>query len=164
MAKQKDPTSLLGTQIGKRLNQLGMSRREFCRRYNISRQTLHELEHNPTKEFAPSTFKAIDDGLKWKAGTAIQFHQGNPKAREDAEGPTEERMHQYLNAIMQQLVLMDIDELEREVLMLEEEAYGRSARGNGDITSTIDKTIQQLVNELLHSKTGKRRSKVGNRG
>lgn len=148
MQNQTQNRSLLGEQLSKRLDQLGMSRREFSRRFNVSRQTLHELEHNPDKQFAPSTFQAIDEGLKWQAGTALLFHEGDPTARETVAHMTKrERMETYLTAIMNHLVVMDIDALEREVLMLEEEAYGNQhpEMPERHINDRIHEAIQKLV-------------------
>jgi transcriptional regulator with XRE-family HTH domain len=145
MTATQAKTSLLGEQIRKRLTQLGMSRREFCRRFNISRQTMHDLEHATGKGFAESTFHAVDIGLKWEPGTAMQFHRGNKKARE--VGVTvEERINNYLTNIVSHLLTMTIDDLEREVLMLEEEAYGRPLPAAGsEAMVVIRETVRRLT-------------------
>ena len=129
-----------------------MSRREFSRRFNISRQTLHELEHNPDKQFAPETFQAIDHGLKWQSGTSLLFHEGNPRAREIiAEMSEEERIQDYLTMIMGHLIRMNIEDLEREVLMLEEEAYGKQHPEMPPLETNerIRRAIQQLVAAMM---------------
>lgn len=150
MTEAKAKVNLLGEQIANRLIQLGMSRREFCRRYQISRQTMHDLEHTTGKGFADSTFAAIDFGLKWPDGTAKAFHDGVENARE-LTGPTmEERIIQYLEVILARLVTMTIDELEREVLMLEEEAYGKPLNVAGsDAMEVIRETVKRLT--TLHN-------------
>lgn len=146
MTEANTKGNLLGEQIAQRLDQLGMSRREFARRSNISRQTLHDLEHSQSKGFAESTFDAVDIGLKWEPGTAKAFHSGNRHARE-VIGPTkEERVNEYLKAILSRLVTMTIDELEREVLMLEEEAYGKPLTEAGsDAMEVIRSTVERLT-------------------
>lgn len=146
MTEAKIKSNLLGEQIAKRLEQLGMSRREFCRRFQISRQTMHDLEHATGKGFADSTFAAIDFGLKWNDGTAKAFHEGIENARELMGMTMEERINAYLEAILSRLVTMTIDELEREVLMLEEEAYGRpSTVAGSDAMVVIRETVERLT-------------------
>lgn len=147
MAHQDRKRSLLGEAIAKRLDQLGMSRREFCRRFNISRPTLHDLEFNRDKEFASATFEAIDTGLKWQAGTARAFHMG----KEDAQFGNmsiEDRIHAYLEQILARLITMNIDELEREVLMLEEELYGRPLSTDEASLAVVRETVSKLLTLL----------------
>ena len=138
--------NLLGEQIDKRLRQLGMSRRELSRHVPISRQTLHELEHNPGKGFAESTFDALDHGLKWEPGTAKLFHQGNHMARNHAgDASIDERIDEYLRRIIARLAEMDIDQLEREVLMLEEESYGQIPARNVKTSKLVGRHIEKLL-------------------
>lgn len=152
MANTEKTRSLLGQMIANRLDQLGMSRREFSRRYGISRPTLHDLEFNWDKDFAPSTFEAIDRGLKWQAGTAYAFHTGKEDARERHGMTTEQRIEAYLQSIVQRLITMDIDELEREVLMLEEELYGRALRNDEASNQVVRETVDQLLRAMLQPK------------
>lgn len=152
MEHQEVQRSLLGEMIAKRLDQLGMSRREFCRRFNVSRPTLHDLEFNREKRFAPSTFEVIDEGMKWDAGTAYAFHIGVESS------PTitiEERIEAYLEQIMARLLTMNVDELEREVLMLEEELYGRPLASDEESLSVIRSTVSKLLNTMI---TGREKS------
>lgn len=146
MAHQEEQRTLLGEMIAKRLTQLGMSRREFCRRFNVSRPTLHDLEFNREKSFAPSTLAAIDEGLKWEAGTSYAFHVG----AEPELGLTDtERIESYLEQIVSRLLTMDIDELERETLMLEEELYGRPLASDEASLEVVRATVARLV-EAMH--------------
>lgn len=147
MASHERPATLLATEIQKRLSQLGMSRRELIRRINISRQTLANVEHGAYENFTDHTFSEIDKGLKWEPGTAKAFHQGNQQAR-DVISP-EERIENYLTQILARLAEMNVDELEREVLMLEEESVGRLAARNLQPSKAIDMHIKQLVSLLL---------------
>lgn len=151
--------TLLGEMIANRLSQLGMSRREFSRRFNISRPTVHDLEFNGTKTFTPQTFEAIDQGMKWKPGTALAFHQGKEDGISDGIS-TEERIEGYLEAILQHLLTMNANELEREVLMLEEELYGRSLATDEASLRTVRETVSRLM-ASMHSGGRNSRQDVG---
>jgi transcriptional regulator with XRE-family HTH domain len=144
--------SLLGQMIANRLEQLGMSRREFCRRFNISRPTMHDLEYNWDKDFAASTYEAIDKGMKWQAGTAYAFHTGKEDAREQLGIRTEEMIESYLEQIVQRLIIMDVNELEREVLMLEEELYGRPLNTDEASIDIVKATVGNLLRALNRPK------------
>jgi transcriptional regulator with XRE-family HTH domain len=143
--------SRLGEQIAKRLAQLGMSRRELSRRIPISRQTLHLLEHEPERNFAPSTFAHLDQGLKWAPGTAKGFHEGT-NADPHSDESLQQRIQRYLNEILSHLENMDIDQLEREVLMLEEDAYGRDMSCDDSSSDAIRRTISRLRQALDSAK------------
>lgn len=124
-----------------------MSQRELARRIDISRQTVHNVIYESDWGFSETTFDALDRGLKWHAGTARAFHQGNPSSGEDRS--IEERINEYLYTILQRLRQMDIDQLEREVLMLEEESNGRHANDD-EVSRLIDAQIGRLVAALMH--------------
>lgn len=140
-------TSLLGGEIEARLTQLGLSVREFARRANIGRQTLHEIIHNPDKRISDKTFAALDAGLKWEAGASRAFHEGIPNAREQLGTLTEQRINDYLVQILQRLGQMDIDQLEREVLMLEEES--EDTAHPSESTQFLKLQVRHLVDSLL---------------
>ena len=145
MAHSEEVPTLLAKEIGLRLEQLGMSRRELCRRVKLSRQTLHHLEHDSDRGFAMSTFKAIDEGLRWPPGTAEAYFRGVENAKDEKGGwSTETRVENYLTTILTHLASMNVDELEREVLMLEEESYGRAFTSDDDALAAIKETVQRL--------------------
>lgn len=150
-----EPSTALGDAIDKRLRQLGLSRRELSRRVCISRQTLHELEHNPNKGFAESTFRELDTGLKWEPGTAKAYHQGKPLAREMSQSTINDRIETYLVRIMERLEAMDIDQLEREVLLLEEESNEHLTARDLATNELVARHIRALRNSWVHRKRGK---------
>lgn len=151
MANYENQPNLLGKEIGKRLEQLGMSRREFNRRFKLSRQTLHSLEHSSDKRFAESTFQQIDVGLKWPPGTAKGYYEGIANAREIVGGQTaEELIRQYLDSIVSHVYSMSLEELEREVLMLEEETFGRPLPTSDESLTVIRETVNRLTNAMLN--------------
>lgn len=141
-------TTNLGKEIAKRLQQLGLSRRELSKRVRISRQTLHLLEHEPGRNFANTTFEQLDIGLRWEPGTAAAFHKGNIHARVKGGKSMDAQVNAYLNAILERLAEMDIDALEREVLMLEEEALGDSAIRDAKSSRVIASKIACLQKAL----------------
>jgi hypothetical protein len=147
------PRSILGIEIQKRLGQLGISRRELSRRIPVSRQTLQELIHNPDKGFADSTFEALDIGLKWEAGTARAFHRGIINARQKVGAMSvEERINEYLLQILERLSQMDIEQLEREVILLEEES-GVSDQDT-ETVRLVRTQVRKLVDSLTHNPNG----------
>ena len=77
--------STLAGGLAKRLEQLGMSRRELSRRAGLSRQTIHNIEHEGIINLRPTTFSALDTALKWEPGTAfaLALGQGGTRAVED---------------------------------------------------------------------------------
>jgi transcriptional regulator with XRE-family HTH domain len=145
--------SILGREIDKRLVQLGLSRREFARRANIGRQTLQDIIHDPNKRISERTFAALDHGLKWEAGVSKAFHAGNQQARDKVGAMSiDERINGYLLQILQRLGEMNIDQLEREVLLLEEESgdYSRDS----ETSQLIERQIRRLVASLLNPNSG----------
>ena len=149
MAINTDQTSnLLGEQITKRLAQLAMSRREFCRRFSLSRQTLYALEHSSKKGFHEETFAIVDEGMKWPEGTAKGFYNGFADAK-DRNLTTEDLVREYVGAIVRHIYTMDIEQLEREVLMLEEEAFGRELGPNDESIAVIRETVERLSQAMM---------------
>lgn len=142
--------SVLGIEIDKRLTQLGFSRREFSRKANIGRQTLQDIIHDPNHRISERTFAALDIGLKWEAGTAKAFHEGDQHARDRQS--VDERINTYILQILQRLAEMSVDELEREVLILEEESIGFCH--DSETSRLIERQIQKLVASLLDPHDG----------
>lgn len=154
MTKTPQSTSLLGEEIQKRLRQLGMSQRELARRSGVSRQTIQNVIHQPHWGFSDETFTALDIGLKWQAGTAKAFHQGFRNAREKGNPLSiEDRINAYLMTILRRLSEMDIDQLEREVHMLEEDSSGTESSSHHS-RRLIEKQINRLVNSLTTNHRG----------
>lgn len=141
-----EPTTLLGEAIRKRINQLGISRRELAKRSGISKQTIHDLEHSQ-RAFKGSTLMAIDQALKWKEGTALAFHTGDDPNRDGGES-VEAKVTRYFNAIMAHLATMTTDELERELLMLEEESFGRTFPNSADAMVAYEARFKTLASQL----------------
>lgn len=117
----------LGVSLADRLDQLGMSRRELSRRANLSRQTIHNIEHEGATNLKPNTFKALDAALKWPPGTALSLSLGVGDPR-----PTEERVNEYVARITVHLSQMSTEELELTLVMLEEHDLGCSGKFSGE--------------------------------
>lgn len=145
--------SFLGQQMRNRLKQLGLSRRDLARATGLSRQTLHHLEYDSERGFALSTFDSIDEGLKWPKGTAEAYYRGVVDAKDQLAGwSVEERIENYLGSILAHLATMDVDELEREVLLLESEAYGREGSPNPDALAVIRETVLDMEKTMANGK------------
>lgn len=157
MVNERNTQTLLGEEIAKRLDQLGYSRRTFCKTFGLSRQTLNALEHDNQKSFSPKTFDTLDEGLKWPKGTAEAFYRGIANAKDELGGwSAEERVDYYVKSIVTHVMSMNIDELEREVLMLEEEQYGRTLPTDEEALVVIRETVQRLGNAIVHRPTLRR--------
>jgi transcriptional regulator with XRE-family HTH domain len=151
MATSQETPSLLGEQIARRLAQLGISRRELCKHIHLSRQTLHRLEYEMNRHFARSTFEILDKGLRWPIGTAEAYHSGIANAKDLKGGwTTEELVNDYVASILRHVASMSIEELEREVLLLESEAYGRELTDDADALAVITETVNRLANAIIN--------------
>lgn len=113
-------TSLLAREFTKRIEQLGISRRELTRRVNISRQTIHHIENDNRTEMRPSTYAAIDKGLHWRPGTALALSQGNADVLAESDTMTlEDRTDATRWRIVARVYSMTLDELDRLVGMID---------------------------------------------
>lgn len=146
---KNEPTTVLGEAIRKRIQQLGLSRRELAKRSGISKQTIHELEHSD-KGFSGQTLELLDAALKWEPGTSLEFWMGNPNARDGGEA-IETRVTEYLTKIIRHLATMGVDELEREVIMLEEETFGRSFPNIEEAIPEYEARLQSLASRLTET-------------
>jgi len=128
-----------------RLNQLGMSRRELARRTGLSRQTIHNIEHEGMTNLKPSTFQALDQALKWASGTALALGlgKGTPET-------IEERLTHYLARIAVHLSHMDTEQLELTLIMMEEHELGKSVQTTDEFTRKVGKLVQKLLTDVAH--------------
>lgn len=150
MAKARnEPTTVLGEAIRKRIDQLGISRRELAKRSGISKQTIHDLEHM-NRGFQSGTLIALDRALKWEAGTALAFHIGDESARDGGES-IDTKVTRYFNGIMAHLATMTTDELERELLMLEEESFGRTFPNSTEALVAYEERLRKLADSLTET-------------
>ena len=149
MPNQTDrPGGLLAKRITERLEQLGMSRRELSRRAHLSRQTIHNIEHEGNTNLKPTTFIALDDALKWQPGTALGLALGqgqDPKA-------VEERLNDYLVRIALHLSHMTTEQLELTLIMMEENELGTANHTTEEFTRKVGQLVQQWMKELAHLK------------
>jgi DNA-binding XRE family transcriptional regulator len=98
MDTQTTKASLLAEMVRKRLNQLGVSRRQFCMANEISRQTLYEIEHQGKTNLMPTTLAAIDQGLHWVPGTAARYASGDSTVGNNREAY--DLIHEYMHRIV----------------------------------------------------------------
>lgn len=73
----------LGEAMRDRMLKLGMSKRELATRTGLSRQTINNVENG--KILIGRTLAALDNGLYWKAGTALALSEGNDSLLKDAD-------------------------------------------------------------------------------
>jgi len=144
MPEQTDrPGGQLANGVALRLEQLGMSRRELARRAHLSRQTIHNIEHEGTTNLKPSTFIALDNALKWQPGTALGLALGTGQP-----GTTEERLMDYLTRIALHLSHMTTEQLELTLIMMEEHELGYANHPTDDFTRKVGELVQRWFREL----------------
>lgn len=140
---QTERASLLASALAGRLNQLDMSRRELARRTGLSRQTIHNIEHEGNINLKPSTFKAIDEALKWEAGTALALALGKGDAT-----AIEERLHEYLTRIAVHLSQLSTEQLELVLIMMEEHELGSRTQTTAEFTRKVGKLVEGLLKDI----------------
>ena len=133
----------LSAALLKRLDQLGMSRRELARRAGLSRQTIHNIEHEGATSFRASTLDALDEALKWAPGTALALSLGKGKA-----SVIENRVEQYLCKIAVHLSRMSSEELELTLIMMEEHELGHSNLPTEQFTRKVGKLVAKCLTDV----------------
>lgn len=73
----------LSEAMAERMANLGISRRELSLRTGLSRQTINNIENG--KMAIGRTLAALDQGLYWRAGTALALSQGNDAMLKEAD-------------------------------------------------------------------------------
>lgn len=143
MAAETEQVHTLAAGLAQRLDQLGMSRRELARRTGLSRQTIHNIEHEGAINLKPSTLDALDDALRWTPGTALALTLGRNKTEQ-----IERLLMQYLANIAIHLSSMTTEELELTLVMMEENQLGSRIEHTEEFTSKVGKLVQRLLKEV----------------
>lgn len=147
MAHQTDSApSLLARFITERLATLSMSRREFVRRTDLSRQTLHNIEREGLTSLWPTTFAALDRGLEWPKGTAEGLAKGDPSAIERVQSI--ERLAAIRNQVMHRVETMNLSELENLAHVMETMAFGTHAASTEDHVAKVESRLADLERRL----------------
>ena len=133
----------LAGQLAGRLEQLGMSRRELSRRANLSRQTIHNIEHEGNTNLKPSTLNALDAALKWEPGTALALAlgQGDP-------GAIEARVNDYLCRIALHLSHMTSAQLELTLIMMEENELGKANHTTEQFAAAVGELVKNCLDQI----------------
>lgn len=148
--------SLLASEFTNRINQLGMSRRQLTLRTGLSRQTLHNIEHGARTDLKPSTLKALDDGLFWRAGTALALSHGDASVLEDSDALTlVEKESAYRWRVVERIQRMSLEDLERLVSMMESEALGEdSPMTTDEVISKVEANVMRRIEMRLAASNG----------
>ena len=144
-------TSLLAREFVKRITQLGMSRRQLTQRTGLSRQTLHNIEHEGRTDLKPATLQALDQGLYWRPGTCLALSQGDASVLDDADSIGQaDKESAYRWRIVERIQRMSLGELERMVSMMEGEALGNDVpMSTDDVIATVEANIMQRIERRL---------------
>jgi len=121
----------LAREVRKRLDQLGLTRRELARRTGLSRQTIHNIENGYTVHFRPQTLSALDHALMWNVGTAAQLARGEMDHLSETERDTAVRNADVIRwHIVQRISSLSVDELERLIAMMDTANLAKVDRDN----------------------------------
>jgi len=145
MAQQtRDPT-LLADAFTQRMNQLGISRREFERRSGLSRQTLFKIENEQHVRLEARTLAILDEHLRWVPGTALALSRGDETAVERADALTlADRESAYRWRIVETITKMTLTELETLVAMMEEKHLGQVASNTSHHITLMKSRLESL--------------------
>jgi DNA-binding XRE family transcriptional regulator len=141
--RTKDQTRTLASELAKRLAMLGMSRRELARRTGLSRQTIHNIEHEGSSNLKQTTYKALDLALKWEPGTALALSLG----QEGISG-IEDRIGSYLARIGFHLSQMSMDQLELTLYMMEEYELGGKTESTQEFLDKVGALVEDLLKQI----------------
>lgn len=144
-------TTVLATAFTARITQLGLSRRELTARTGLSRQTLHNIEHEGRTDLKPTTLRALDEALYWVPGTCLELSKGNVSALETADANAyADKEGAYRWRIVERLQRMSLGELERMVSIMEGEQLGVSEPlSTADAMSTVEANIMAMVDRRI---------------
>ena len=141
------PPSLLAAEITKRLISLGISRREFVKRTNLSRQTLHNIERLGLTDLWPSTFRALDSGLGWPEGTAQELSKGNTSLATELLD-MDNRLTYVRNQMLGRIASMKLEELEALAELWEGYVLGKPAKDVNEHIAMVEKRVQELETRM----------------
>lgn len=141
--------TLLASAFTERIRQIGLSRRELTKRTGLSRQTLHNIEHEGNTHLKPATLEALDKALHWSPGTAYALANGDASVLEARNGMTAEDMEAvYRWRIVARIQRMPMAELERLIANIEWEAVPDEAvMPPNDVV--LEQRIAKMIDERL---------------
>jgi transcriptional regulator with XRE-family HTH domain len=148
MASKTEDATPLACALTKRMEQLGMSRREFERKSGLSRQTLFKIENNQHVKLEPRTLALLDEFLKWVPGTALALSQGDASAVNDADILTRaDREKAYRWSIVERLTNMSLEDLETLVAVMEQRALGQAAESATQHVELVTAQLDRMMVE-----------------
>lgn len=149
MNNQNGPTTpegnALASEYVKRITQLGLSKRQVAIRTGLARQTLNNIENGRT-DLRPATFKALDEVLLWRAGTAMALAAGDLSALDDADvANAVERESAYRWQVVERIGKMSLNDLERLVSILESEELFDGPKTDSNDYETRLRALERMV-------------------
>ena len=148
----------LGEEFARRIDQLGISRREFVRRSGISRQTLHKIEHEGHVDLWEQTYGQLDEALKWSPGTAKALARGELHSMDERDALSLlDREGAYRWAVVERIHSMSLASLEKLVAMMEGEQLGTRP----DVLLTTDEVIRIVEIKVSEALRQQEASKQG---
>lgn len=126
-----------------------MSRRELTKRTGLSRQTLHNIEHEGRTDLKPGTLKALDHGLYWRAGTSLALSQGDAGATDDADVITHaDKENAFRWRIVERIQRMRLNDLERMVAIMEGESFNAESPED-EMMSQVEANVMRRIESRL---------------
>lgn len=145
------PSSLLAKEFTRRIEQLGMSRRQLTQRSGLSRQTLHNIEREGRTDLKPGTYQALDTALHWRPGTCLALAKGDASVLDTADAMMHrDKESAYRWRIVERIQRMSLVELERMVSMMEGDALGDDApTDTNDVIATVEANVMARIERRL---------------
>lgn len=149
----QESSSLLATAFTKRITELSLSRREVVRRTGLSRQTLHNIEHESRVDLKPATLRALDEGLYWKPGTALALSQGDASVLQEADNlAIADKESAFRWRIVERIQQMSMTELERLVSMMEGAAFGETRTLTTDeVIARVEQSVMDRIDQRIRN-------------
>jgi DNA-binding XRE family transcriptional regulator len=150
--------SLLSKAFKERIETLGLSRRDVSIRSGLSRQTLHNIEHEGQTKFIPQTLRALESVLMWEPGTCMQLLNGidNTGNAEFARGVRMAKETILRWGIVERVSHLSLEELERIASALELEVLGinEETHGSAEVQAFMRKSVESMNRRISDDVSG----------
>jgi transcriptional regulator with XRE-family HTH domain len=150
--------SLLSQAFKERITTLGLSRRDVSIRSGLSRQTLHNIEHEGQTKFIPQTLRALESALMWEPGTCMQLLNGidNTGNAEFARGVRMAKETILRWGIVERVSHLSLEELERFASALELEVLGinEDTHGSAEVQAFMRKSVESMNRRISDNVSG----------
>jgi len=161
-AEGKPIQSLLAKAFKERIAALGLSRRDVSIRSGLSRQTLHNIEHEGQTKFIPQTLRALEAALMWEPGTCAQLLKGIDVASNTTNSAEYEKGVRMAKetilrwGIVERVSHLSLEELERFASALELEVLGinEETHGSAEVQAFMRRSVESMNRRISDNVSG----------